>query len=800
MYIIYLFIGTQLTIHDIDVHSSSGDDDDDESDSDYEESSEGSDEDSSSSENLSDYSTVEEKPLPPVTPITPFASSTSKRPVGRPKKMKPARRSERICAAAAGYVPEPELVISISSSSEGSPEPLTQITPESASSSQLTSSPRQGNSQVMMQEAGTSSQPQADEETATLQSGDSQSTEDSEMLDEATCSHHFDDSQPMDEQPTSSQQIEDSQGLDNVTTTLQQLDDSQISSQPVIKECQVMLVRFMATRLASLLQGPQPAQSTTPDISTKPASPVSLSSSPIQASQQRPSSALQASQPMPSTSSTSSVHASNSSGGRITRSQATSPTLKRARPSQRAWVPLTEGEMYAFIGSLIIMGYNQQPELAHYWCLSSDLGNFAIRTALTRVRFNQIWNHFRISDEPSFTGIVYDAASPRTQAAINLQRKKEDQDAIMKLRPLMERINRRFRQVRAPSSNLCIDESMTAYKGRSKIKICQPKKPIKWGFEHFTLCDASNGYILNDEAHIGKKRHMKADPRKDPEPGLEKTSKMAHTTIYTARHYLKKGYNITFDNRFTSTILLQTLYENQGTFAVGSIRGNAKNMPSNFKTELRKFKGTGRGDYTMRQSGRLLFTAWHDTRTVSLLSTCVEPHAQEGTVDRRIGGRKRPVRCPAAAVRYTESMNGVDIANHLVSSFHVGRRSRVWHRYLFFQKLNQVLVNARINFLSVSGGGKGSSRSQLSFRRALASQLLVKGPSPRLLRIQTTPRNQHHLEKGIKSRRCHICQKLKKRHESIWWCSPCKTNVCDPKKRNCFALHKEGLYDDLSDE
>ena len=58
-------------------------------------------------------------------------------------------------------------------------------------------------------------------------------------------------------------------------------------------------------------------------------------------------------------------------------------------------------------------------------------------------------------------------------------------------------------------------------------------------------------------------------------------------------------------------------------------------------------------------------------------------------------------------------MNGVDMANHLVSSFYVGRRCRVWHRYLFFQKLNQILVNARINMMTACGSKKSTAGPNL---------------------------------------------------------------------------------------
>ena len=547
--------------------------------------------------------------------------------------------------------------------------------------------------------------------------------------------------------------------------------------------------------------------------------------SPIEAGQQTPSvaettsppssQATEASQPTPETSQSSAVAASQPqqkvqspartedvSRSSISQCTQTSPKPKKRRVSLVSpWTPLTKEELLSFIAVLIIMGYDEQPEMSNYWSTSSDLGNHAIRTAMTRVRFSQIWNNFRLSDEPSFTGVDPNTASPGTLKAMGEQKAKEDSDAIMKLRPMMEAINAKFRQCRNPSSHICIDESMTAYKGRTKIKMYQPKKPIKYGFEHFTLCDCADGYILNDEAHIGKKNHMAADPAQDPAKDLRSSHKMAHTTIYTARHYLNRGYTVVCDNRFTSALLFETFYKRFGTLACGSLRSNSSGMPGEWKRELQTYgrqDGRRRGDYTMRQSGRLLLTVWYDTKTVSLLSTNVDPvKASSGAVKRVISGQKRQVPCPAAALTYTESMNGVDIANHLVSSFYVGRRCRVWHRYLFFQKLNQILVNARINMMTACGSKKVHRRSQLSFRRNLVAQLLALTPKVRPVRLPAIQGTVHVQERAAMSRRCQVCRRYRdQRHETVWCCRTCRTHVCHDNTsrrlftgRTCWQLH-----------
>jgi Transposase IS4 len=283
------------------------------------------------------------------------------------------------------------------------------------------------------------------------------------------------------------------------------------------------------------------------------------------------------------------------------------------------------------------------------------------------------------------------------------------------------------------------------------------------------------------------------DPDEEPEPVFQ-GNLMGRTTVYATRHYLGKGHTIVCDNRFTSANLFEHLFTHHKTYAVGSLRSNAAEMPANFD-QLRKYAGNQRGDYTFRQNGRLLLTAWRDTTTVCLLSTNTDPEEKGGNVMRWFAGEKREIKCPQAGLSYTKSFNRVDMANHLISSFHVGRRCRSWHRYMFFHKLNQVCVNARINMMEVCGISNGNKRSQLNYRRALALQLLQRGRRAKVIRvIPTTTSAVHILERADRSRRCRVCYKYKQqRHESAWWCAPCKTNLCREHVRNCFKLHKDGV-------
>ena len=83
----------------------------------------------------------------------------------------------------------------------------------------------------------------------------------------------------------------------------------------------------------------------------------------------------------------------------------------------------------------------------------------------------------------------------------NMQMPKDYPDKLFKVRPLINAIKERF-QIIAPREILCIDEHMVSFKGRSKLKQCNPQKPKKWGYKLYVLTSLE-GLIFNFEVHTG---------------------------------------------------------------------------------------------------------------------------------------------------------------------------------------------------------------------------------------------------------------------------------------------------------
>jgi len=86
--------------------------------------------------------------------------------------------------------------------------------------------------------------------------------------------------------------------------------------------------------------------------------------------------------------------------------------------------------------------------------------------------------------------------------------KKNQNDPLYKIRPLITHIVAVSQAIYTPGQNLTIDESMIRFNSRSKLKVYMPLKPIKYGFKAYVLTEASTSFMLNWKLHEGKKNTL----------------------------------------------------------------------------------------------------------------------------------------------------------------------------------------------------------------------------------------------------------------------------------------------------
>ena len=63
---------------------------------------------------------------------------------------------------------------------------------------------------------------------------------------------------------------------------------------------------------------------------------------------------------------------------------------------------------------------------------------------------------------------------------------QDGNDKLHKIRSIIDTLKSHF-QLSAQTENLCIDEQIIPFKGRSQLKQCNPQKAKKWGYKLYVL-------------------------------------------------------------------------------------------------------------------------------------------------------------------------------------------------------------------------------------------------------------------------------------------------------------------------
>ena len=117
-----------------------------------------------------------------------------------------------------------------------------------------------------------------------------------------------------------------------------------------------------------------------------------------------------------------------------------------------------------------------------------------------------------------------------------------------------------------PRREISVDETLIAFKGRSRFKQYKPKKPHKWGVNAWTLAESKTGYVYNWEIYEGKQQQP-------TEVGL--TQRVVTNLVSSV---YGRGHHVYMDNYFSSPNLFDELQQNQ-VGACGTLRLNRVGIP-----------------------------------------------------------------------------------------------------------------------------------------------------------------------------------------------------------------------------
>ncbi|XP_040072936.1 piggyBac transposable element-derived protein 2-like [Ixodes scapularis] len=447
---------------------------------------------------------------------------------------------------------------------------------------------------------------------------------------------------------------------------------------------------------------------------------------------------------------------------------------------------LSRVELEPFLGCTVYMSIFQLPRSRLYWSAECRLP--VVADIMTRDRWEEIKSSLHFNDNLSMPPAD---SSPK--------------DRLFKIRPLLEMLLPKFEEI-PQEQCLCVDEQMVPFKGHSSIKQYLPKKPHKWGYKIFILCD-SRGVVHSFDVYTG---HI------DQVPGFPDIGASGNIVIKLAQCVQPQlGHLLYFDNWFTSLKLLVTLAQ-RGIYALGTVRANRlQGCKMASDTELRK-RGRGSAEEyeAVVDNQKVIVVKWYDNRSVTTASTFAgaQPVSTVMRWDRR-EKKSVQVECPSAVVTYNKYMGGVDLLDALIAYYRIQLRSKKFYLKLFFHFLDMVIVVSWLLYrrdCQSLGVPKNKQRDLLKFRLGIAEALCKQGKDLSSKK-RGRPSGSLQAQLEMKKRRgptSHIpnedvrtdstghwpvvkdtrqrCKKPGCKGHTNVMCSKCNAHLCLNKNTNCF--------------
>ena len=438
--------------------------------------------------------------------------------------------------------------------------------------------------------------------------------------------------------------------------------------------------------------------------------------------------------------------------------------------SDTHWLPTTAKEMRAFFGINMAMGITDMPEYKDYWSADPLLRNDYIASIMPRIRYEKLCQYMHCS----------------------VPQREDHADKLAKVRPIITLCERQFKARFHPSCNVSIDEALIRYDGRLSWKQYMPKKPVKWGFKLWCLCDSSTGYCVAFSVYTGASN--------DDNNGMDLGYRVIMRLM---RGYLSANRCVFADNYFTSVHLAKDLLD-ADTYLCGTTRASRRDFPNGLaQNRVRR----GESEKWVNDDGVLL-CKWHDKRDVYMIAT---GDAGDDTV--------RPTRrdhevvdmsVPRCVLRYNKSMGGVDHLDQMRSYYSVGRSGRKWWKYLFWGLIGIGSINACTLWRLCNRPLPSNERlfSLKTFKVRLIHELAdpfinerLTQPAPPVARVEAAYTVSDDAVAGHplvriegRKRACRLCSNQKRRRlsgrtiESSFGCLTCNIHLC---KEGCFAQYHQ---------
>ena len=362
-------------------------------------------------------------------------------------------------------------------------------------------------------------------------------------------------------------------------------------------------------------------------------------------------------------------------------------------------------ELRRFIGITLMMGCIRMPRIRMYWANKTRVN--VIANAMPRDRFFLPRNNLKCVIDFNVDDIV------------------KQQDKLWKIRPYTERIRQGCLRVARPR-DVCIDEQMIPFTGKSQLRQFVRGKPNPTGLKNFIVA-SPEGLVLDFEIFQGKAALPDVADVEKRKAG-ERLG-IGGLTVMRVSDSLTSGNILYFDRYFTNLACMQELMK-IGILATGTVM--KRYLPKDCK--LPATVAGPRGSYVLstRADEELCCVLWMDNKPVMLMSTA---QALDPVSECRRWSKKDNVHIqvprPALIGSYSDKMGGVDLCDRMLAHYRAAAKSRKWTVRCIIHFFDVVAVNCWIQWRKdavLRGEMRKYKLEMLAFRIQMAEELLSDDP------------------------------------------------------------------------
>ena len=281
-------------------------------------------------------------------------------------------------------------------------------------------------------------------------------------------------------------------------------------------------------------------------------------------------------------------------------------------------------------------------------------------------------------------------------------------DCLIVVRPVLEYIRGRCKNLIVPSRNLSLDEGMMPYKGQLSIKVYNPKKPKKYGVKFFFVTESNTGYVIDFSVYSGV------------------FSMLCDTVFGLVERFRNQGYHLFMDNYYNSVSLAQELFDG-GIHVSGTLR-LVRGAPAVLQQLGKNPQHMECGAIQWRHKGAVFVICWKGVRLVPMITTTHEPIVEDVRERRKTRRQGRvhyeevTVQRPTVIGHCNRHMGGVDLFDQLVQYYPFTRRTRRWTHKLVKYLLQLATQNAYVLYCAY--GEAERKLSHLQFMELVGNALV----------------------------------------------------------------------------